>query len=148
MSALLNIAAKSAAILATGATLYDVHYLGKREASVKKESNYADDYIAQNIGANKLNYPSPKNNAIKNFFMDMKIPYQPSELWDSVTGYATGALKGVAHNAATLGFAALTFCAKGNGTKKLGMLGLGVSLAYDFIKNGTNLLERTDYLRK
>ena len=49
--ALLNVASKAAALMATGASLYDIHSLGKREANIKRESNYADDFIAQNIGA-------------------------------------------------------------------------------------------------
>ena len=64
------------------------------------------------------------------------------------TGYVTGAAKGVAHNALTLGFSALAFFAKRDGLKKVGVFGLGLSVAWDFIKNSTNLFERTDYLRK
>ena len=148
MSALLNIASKTAALLASGTSLYDIHTLGAREANIKRESNYADDFIAQSIGASKLNYPSQKHNKMKQWILEFHYPLQMSEIWNTVTGYVTGAAKGVAHNALTLGFSALAFFAKRDGLKKVGVFGLGLSVAWDFIKNSTNLFERTDYLRK
>lgn len=146
--ALLNIASKAAAVMATGASLYDIHTLAKREANIKRERNYADDFIAQQIGASKLNYPSAKHDSMKQWIMDFKYPYQLSELGDTITGYVSGALKGICHNAATLGFSTLAFFAKKPGFKKAGVIGLGLSVAWDFIRNSTNLFERTDYLRK
>lgn len=146
--ALLNVASKAAALMATGASLYDIHSLGKRKANIKRESNYADDFIAQNIGASKLNYPGAKHNAMKQWIMDFQYPLQLSEVWNTVSGYVTGAFKGVCYNAATLGFSALAFFAKKDGMKKFGVIGLGLSVAWDFIKNSTNLFEKTDYLRK
>lgn len=146
--ALLNVATKAAAIMATSVSLYDINSLGVREANIKRESNYADDFIAGEIGSSKLNYPSGKHAAFKNWSKNFKFPYQLTELWDTVSGYVIGAAKGAWYNAATLGFSALTFFAKKDGMKKFGAIGLGLSVAWDFIKNGTNLTERTDYLRK
>lgn len=145
---LLNIASKTAALLASGTSLYDIHTLGVREANIKRESNYADDFIAQNIGASKLNYPSMKHGNMKDWIMSFSYPLQISEVWNTVSGYVSGALKGIVHNAATLGFSALAFFAKKDGWKKAGVIGLGLSVAWDFIKNSTNLFERTDYLRR
>ena len=145
---ILNIASKSSALLATGASLYDAHTLGKREASIKREGNYADDFIAQQLGASKLNYPSEKHNAMKEWILNFKYPLQLSEVWDSVSGYVSGALKGVWYNIATLGFSALTLFGNKDCYKKVGIIGLGLSVAWDFIKNSTNLFERTDYLRR
>lgn len=145
---LLNVATKTAAVLATAATAYDVHTLGTRQAKIKRESNYADDFIAQQIGASKLNYPSEKHSAMKDWIMDFKYPLQISEVANTVTGYVTGAIKGIGYNFATLGFSALTFFAKSNAVKKIGLFGLGLSVAWDFIKNSTNIFERTDYLRR
>lgn len=145
--ALINIAAKAGAIMAAGASLYDVNQQGVRKANIKREKNYADDFIAQQIGASKLNYPSEKHSGMKNWIQSFKYPYQVSELWDTVSGYVQGALKGVALNAATLGFSGLAFFGK-KGLQKVGIIGLGLSVAWDFIKNSTNLFEKTDYLRK
>lgn len=145
---LLNIASKTAALLATGASLYDIHKLGVRKANIKRESNYADDFIAQNLGSSKLNYPSEKHNAMKNWIMSFQYPLQLSEVWNTISGYVSGAIDGIGHNLATLGFSALSFFAKKDGLKKVGVLGLGISVAWDFIKNSTNLFERTDYLRR
>ncbi len=145
---LLNIASKSAALLAASTSLYDAHKLGVREANIKRESNYADDFIAQNIGASKLNYPSEKHNVMKQWIMDFQYPLQLSEVWNTVSGYVTGALKGVLLNAGTLAFSALAFFAKKDGWKKAGVAGLGLSVAWDFLTNSTNLFEKTDYLRK
>ena len=147
-SMLLNVATKAAAVLATAATAYDVHTLGARQAKIKRESNYADDFIAQQVGASKLNYPSEKHSAMKDWIMDFKYPLQMSEVINTVIGYITGAAKGIGHNLATLGFSALTFFAKSDGLKKAGLFGLGLSVAWDFIKNSTNIFERTDYLRR
>ena len=148
MANVLNIASKTAALLATGASLYDVHTLGKREANIKRESNYADDFIAQQLGASKLNYPSEKHNSMKEWILNFTYPLQLSEIWDTVSGYVSGALKGVWYNIATLGFSALAFFAKKDGMRKVGIAGLGLSVAWDFIKNSTNIFERTDYLRR
>ncbi len=158
---LLNVGSKLAAGLATTVALYDVNGLGVRGANIKRESNYADDYIANTIGANQLNYPSEKNNAIKKWMHDLKFPYQISEFFDTVTGYVEGAVKGIAYNLPTLGFSTLLLLSKNDGAKnigklpikhntlkKLGVVGLGISMAYDFIVNGTNLTNKTDDLRK
>lgn len=145
---LLNVASKAAALMATGASVYDIHSIAKREANIKRESNYADDFIAQNIGASKLNYPGAKHNDIKQWIMDFQYPLQLSEVWNTVSGYTVGAIKGICYNFATLGFSALTFFAKKDGMKKFGAIGLGLSVAWDFIKNSTNLFEKTDYLRR
>ncbi len=144
----LNVASKAASALAVAATAYDVHTLGVREAKIKRESNYADDFIAQQIGASKLNYPSQKHNVMKQWILDFQYPLQISEIWDAASGYVTGALKGIGYNIATLGFSALAFFGKKGISKKAGLFGLGISLALDFIKNSTNIFERTDYLRR
>ena len=68
---------------------------------------------------------------------------------DQIERYlAGGAIKGIGYNFATLGFSALTFFAKSDTMKKAGLFGLGLSVAWDFIKNSTNIFERTDYLRR
>ena len=144
---ILNIASKSSALLATGASLYDIHKLGVREANIKREKNYADDFIAEQIGSSKLNYPSEKHNAMKKWLMNFKYPLQISEVWNTVSGYVTGAVKGIGYNLPTLGFSALAFFAKKDCTRKLGIIGLGLSVAWDFIKNSTNIFEKKDYLR-
>ena len=144
---ILNIASKTAATLATGASLYDIHKLGVREANIKREKNYADDFIADQIGSSKLNYPSEKHNAMKKWLMNFKYPLQVSEIWNTATGYLKGVAKGIGYNIATLGFSALAFFAKKDGTRKAGIIGLGLSVAWDFIKNSTNIFERKDYLK-
>ncbi len=148
MGALLNVATKAAALMATGVSLYEINSLGVRQANIKRESNYADDFIAQNIGSSKLNYPSEKHNAVKKWIRDFQYLPQPSEAWNTVSGYVQGAAQGIFYNALNLGFSALTFFAKKDGLKKAGVVGLGLSMAWDFIANGTNLFEKTDYLRK
>ena len=144
----LNFATKTASILATGTSLYDIHKLGVQSANIKRESNYADDFIAQTIGASKLNYPSEKHNKMKEWILSFKYPLQDSEVFNTVSGYIQGAIKGIGYNLGTLGFSALAFFAKKDSFKKVGIIGLGLSVAWDFIKNSTNLFEKTDYLRK
>ena len=146
----LNIAAKSAAVMAATASLYDVNANGVRVAKNKSSKNYADDFIAQQIGASKLNYPSEKAATIKNWMLDFKFPYKVSEFVDSLTGYTEGAIKAIGHNFATLGFSALAFFSgsKHPRLQKAGLFGLGISVAWDFLKNCTNAFERTDWLRK
>jgi hypothetical protein len=76
-----------------------------------------------------------------------KLGYGPKDLLHKGTGYLYGLGVGLAHNWNTLGCAALTFLAKKRPLKVAGAIGVGLSVAWNFIKNGTNLLEHKDYLR-
>lgn len=147
MANITNIASKAIAVMATGATLYEANYQGVRKANIKRQSEYADDFIANQIGASKANYPSATHSALKSWLVDFKFPYKFSEFTDTITGYVEGALKGLVRNFSTLGFSALAFFGKGK-AQKIGLIGTGLSVAWDILKNTTNVFERTDYLRK
>lgn len=155
-SSLGKIAATAAAAMAGSACLYDVHKQGVRSATLTREKNYADDFIAQEIGSSKLNYPSAKHAAIKNWMLNFKFPHKFSEIVNTVGGYFKGAVKGIANNFAPLACSALTIflgankkiASKHPNLQKYALFATGITTAWDFIKNGTNLFERTDYLKK
>ena len=69
------------------------------------------------------------------------------DLIHKASGYLQGLGVGFANNWNTLGCALITFLSKKKPMKVAGVIGLGLSIAWNYIKNGTNLLEKTDYLK-
>ena len=153
----------ASAIIAGATVAYESHRMGTRKSAETVKLQGAKDTVRDTIGTSKLNYPSPVHNEIKKKIFNFKTPNSLKNLTHGITGYFDGFVNGVAHNIPTIGFAALTLACKTklkdvivNGVTKqkvnhaslktLGIVGLGVSIAWDFLKNGTSVFEQRNYL--
>lgn len=136
-----------AAGLATASVVYDAHKIGKNYSNANLIRGGGDDLVADLMGAQRLNYPSEKYNKIKQETFKYKLGYGVKDVFHKGSGYLQGVGIGLAHNWNTLGCALITFLAKKKPLKVAGAIGVGLSVAWNFIKNGTNFLEHKDYLR-
>ena len=153
----------ASAIIALGTVAYEAHNMGARKSSQNIKLGGAKDTIRDTIGASKLNYPSPLYNEVKKGIFNIKTPNPAKDAINGTTGYFNGFMSGVSHNIPTIGFAALTLACKTkmkdvivNGVTKqkinpaslktIGVIGLGLSIVWNFLKYGTTMLDRKDYL--
>lgn len=148
---LYKVIANTSAILASTAIALEANKMGVSKAIENSKNEGAKDTTRDLIGASKLNYPSPLYNEVKKGIFKFKNPNPVSDVYHGVCGYFKGFGNGLVHNIPTIGFAALTLCARGKGKasnafRTIGVIGLGASVIWNFIKNGTNLFEKKDYL--
>lgn len=161
----------TSAIIALGTVAYEAHKMGARKSSQNMKLGGAKDTIRDTIGASKLNYPSPLYGEVKKGIFGMKTPNPAKDAVHGASGYFNGFMSGVGYNIPTIGFAALTLACKtkmkdvpvtkivkGVSTtvmkqkinlaslKTVGVIGLGLSVVWNFLKHGTNLLEQRNYL--
>lgn len=155
MRTLHRVLANTSALLAAGAVALEANKMGTRKAAENVKTGGAKDSVRDVIGASKLNYPSPMYNEVKKGIFNFKTPNTPMNVAHGVSGYVKGFVNGVSHHLATVGFAALTLIAKGAPDKKvssafktIGVIGMGASVVWNFIKNGTNVFEKKNYLDK
>jgi len=153
----------TAAIIALGTVAYEAHKMGARKSSENVKLGGAKDTVRDTIGASKLNYPSPVYNEVKKGIFNLKTPNPARDAVHGVSGYFNGFMSGATHHIPTLGFAALTLASKTkmknvvkNGVTKqkinlasmkvVGIVGLGLSILWNFLKHGSTIFERKDYL--
>lgn len=136
-----------AAGLATTSVLYEAHQIGKNYANANLIKGAGNDLVSDVMGYQRLNYPSEKYNKVKTETFKFKMGLGYKDIFHKGSGYLQGVGVGLAHNWNTLGCALVTFLAKRKPLKIAGAIGVGLSIAWNFIKNGTNLLEKTDYLK-
>ena len=65
-----------------------------------------------------------------------------------VTGFFKGVFDGMKDNLITAGFSIITLLSKNKTVKTIGVAGLGISTAWDFLKNGTNLFTDKSLIEK
>lgn len=141
-----KIVANTSAILATAALALESNQMGVRKAVENSKNQGAKDSIRDVIGTSKLNYSSPLYNESKQEIFKLKTPNMFKDIYHGIAGYIKGFANGIAHNWTTAGFAALTLISKKPKMKAFGAIGLGVSVAWNFIKNGTSIFEKRSYL--
>ncbi len=158
-----KILTNTSAIIAAATVAYEAHTMGTRKSAENVKLGGAKDTIRDTIGTSKLNYPSPIYNETKKGIFKIKTPNPFKDIIHGTGGYLDGFMEGLTRNIPTLGFAALTLAAKTkmkdvvvNGVTKqkvnhaslktVGVVGLGLSVLWNFLKYGTSIFERKDYL--
>jgi len=161
----------TAALAALGTVAYEAHKMGARKSSENVKLGGAKDTIRDTIGTSKLNYPSPVYNEVKKGIFNLKTPNPAMDAVHGTSGYFNGFMNGLGHNIPTVGFAALTLACKTKmktvpvekmvkgvlttvnkqkvnlaSLKTIGVAGLGLSIVWNYLKHGTSILERRDYL--
>lgn len=143
-----NIGATAASILGLGSVTLEAHSRGKLEAKKGQGKASSNKYVRDAIGASKLNSPSEKHAAIKDFIANGDITDKFHEIGGTIGGYFSGIGKTLWNNIFTTAFALMTLTVKSKMAKTIGLIGMGLSILFDTIVNGTSLFERKDYLDK
>ncbi len=157
---LYKVVTNASALIAATTVAYEAHKMGGRKSIEQAKLGGAKDTIKETIGISKLNYPSPLYNETKKgiFKGTMMNPFM--DVFHSASGYIQGFSNGIVQNIATIGFAALTLASKSEIVKKvggsdvikksplkmIGAIGMGASILWNFLQNGTTLFEKKDYL--
>lgn len=146
-----KIFANTSAILATAAIALEANTMGMKKSVKNAKLEGAKDTIQDTIGLSKMNYPSPMYNETKKGIFKFKTPNPVMDAVHTVSGYIKGFLNGVSHHLPTLGFAALTLATRGTNKaakviRSIGVIGVGITAAIDFIRNGTSIFENKKYL--
>ncbi|MCD8025185.1 MAG: hypothetical protein LUE64_06585 [Candidatus Gastranaerophilales bacterium] len=141
-----NVVANTAAIASIISIGLEAGQMGARTASKSAKTAGAVKDIRDYTADSKLNKSSEKYNAMKEFTREHDFTYGLYKAGGAVTGFAKGVSKGLKGNIPTLGFSALTLLSKNKTIKTASIVGMGVSLAWDFIRNGTSLFRKKDQI--
>ena len=142
----LDVATKGAGVFALLSVLNESNKIGVAKASEKSQVWEADKAISLGIGAGKLNYESEKYSKIKEDTYKY-YPYGIGKAFHGLKGYFEGFYEGTVNNVLTIGFSVLALLSKHKPVKIASLVGLLGSIGYYFVKNGTNLFEKTDQLK-
>ena len=152
--------ANSVAILSLASSAIEAGKKGFKKADSCAKTSVAVKDIQDYTGDSLLNKPSEKYNAMKEIVRNNDVSSGWQAIKGGVLGFVKGAFNVVKDNIVSVGFAILTLAANGKnpdtgkitklskGIKTVGVIGCGASMAWDFIKNGTNLFTKKDVIEK
>lgn len=143
-----NFIANTAAILAIGSNAIEAGEVGARRASKGAQTAVAVKDIKDYTGDSLLNKSSEKHNAMKEMVRKSDFLTGFHKIGGGITGFASGIVEGMKGNWLSTGFAALTLAIRNRTAKTIGVVGTGVSMLWDFLKNGTNLFTKRNLIEK
>ena len=144
----MTIISKTAGVLSLASCIHDIHktaLISSRNAYAKASS---DAVITSSLGNQKADKVSYKDAQRKNWLAQNNFSAPYKEFFARVGGYVVGAAKASVRYVPNFALAAVALCTKKyKGIAKDAAVGLGVIELLDFIKNATNVNQRTDYLK-
>lgn len=143
-----NFVANAAAIASLTGVTVEAAGRGKKVGSQSADRAVAINDIKNLTGDSFLNSPSEKHNAMKKWVRGLDITTPFIKAGGAVSGFFKGAGETIKRNLPTVGFSALTLISRNRTIKTIGIVGTVVSMAYDFIKNGTNLFTNRNLIEK
>ena len=148
----MTILSKTAGAVSLVSCLHDIH----KTAMIGANNGYAkasgDAMVSNSVGNQKINHLSYKDAQRKNWIAKKDFMVGTREIYGRVKGYIKGALSASVRYIPNFILSAIAICCKGNTPegKRVGniaALGLGIVEGIDFIRNSTNIGQRTDYLK-
>jgi len=139
---------KPAGALSLISCFHDIH----KTAMVSSNNAYAqassDAMISNSIGNQKADKLSFKDTQRKNWLAKNNFFASFKEGFARVSGYVKGAFSASVRYIPNFILSAIAIgCKKSKGVANAAAVGLGVIEVFDFIKNSTNINQRTDYLK-
>ncbi len=138
----------SMAILSLTSSAIEAGQRGFKKASSSARTELASKDIKDINADLMLNKPSEKHNAMKEYVRQGDFTSGFYKAKGALSGFFKGTYEGMKGNFLSAGFAILTLASKNKTIKTIGAIGCGLSGAWDFIKNGTNLLSGEDTIEK
>ena len=164
----MTLISKTAGGLSLISCIHDIHKTAMINSNNKYAKVSSEATIATSIGNQKINKVSYKDAQRKNWLAQSQFGLQAREISARVTGYISGAVKAGARYIPNFALATVAILSGKKikdadkataGLKKCwqniissqklangAAIGLGIIEAWDFIKNSTNIAQRTDYL--
>lgn len=143
----IKIASKAVGALGLAVVVLDSNAMGVRKADTAAKNAVAKHSLRQQVGMSKMDYPSPFYNALRNE-TKKAFPQTFISVIGGIGGYFKGLYTGVSNNLPIVAFSALALIKGNEITRKVGMIGVGVSALWSYLKNGTALFENKKYLDK
>lgn len=144
----MTIISKTAGVLSLASCIHDIHktaLISSRNAYAKAAS---DAVITSSLGNQKADKVSYKDAQRKNWLAQNNFTAPYKEFFARVGGYIMGAAKASVRYIPNFALAAVALCTKKyKGIANAAAVGLGLIEGIDFIKNSTNINQRTDYLK-
>ena len=144
----MTLISKTAGVLSLASCIHDIHktaLISSRNAYAKAAS---DAVITTSLGNQKANKVSYKDAQRKNWLAQNNFFASSKEFFARVGGYVVGAAKASVRYIPNFVLATVALCTKKyKGIANAAAVGLGVIEGLDFIKNATNINQRTDYLK-
>lgn len=140
--------ANTAAFLSITSSAIEAGKKGLNDASKCAQTAVAIGDVKDITNDSYLNKPSEKHNAMKEFVRKHDLLSGTRRAQGAMYGFVTGIAKGIKGNLLSIGFSTMTLASKNKKVKTAGVIGTGISLVWDFIKNGTNLLIKRDVIEK
>ena len=143
----MTIVSKGAAGLSLFSCFRDIH----KTALIHSKNAYAqtmgDTFVADSVGGQKTNYVSHRGTERKNWFVRSNFFNSSKETFAKIGGYVSGFAQGLARYLPNITLSSVAMCAKNKYIANIAAVLLGGVELFGFIKNSTNLTERTDYLK-
>ena len=145
----MTLISKTAGVLSLASCIHDIHktaLISSRNAYAKASS---DAVITSSLGNQKADKVSYKDAQRKNWLAQNNFSAPYKEFFARVGGYIVGAAKASVRYIPNFALAAVALFTKKDykGIANAAAVGLGVIELFDFIKNATNINQRTDYLK-
>ena len=144
----MTIISKTAGAVSLVSCVHDIH----KTALINSNNEYAkaasNAMISTSIGNQKADKISYKDTQRKNWLAQNNFTAPFKETYARIKGYIVGVVKGSVRYIPNFVLAAIAIgCKKSKGVANAAAVGLGVIEGLDFIKNSTNINQRTDYLK-
>lgn len=143
-----NKVVNTAAVLSLASSVIEIGAKGAKKAHANAKTELAIKDIRDLTGDSKLHRSSGKYKAMKEMVRSGDATSSLYEAKGAITGFCKGAFDGIMNNALSMPFALIALISKGKTGKTVGIIGCGLSMAWDFIKNGTNLFIDKDTIEK
>ncbi|MBQ8635504.1 hypothetical protein IJX73_01900 [bacterium] len=139
---------KTAGAVSLVSCFHDIH----KTAMISSNNAYAkcasNNMISTSIGNQKADKVSYKDAQRKNWLAQSNFLAPVKETYSRVSGYVSGALKASVRYIPNFILSAIAIgCKKSKSVANVAAIGLGAVELLDFIKNSTNINQRTDYLK-
>lgn len=143
-----NVLANIASVATIASVAIDAGQRGFKNGSKSAQNAVAIKDIKDYTGDSVLNKPSEKHNSMKAMVRESDFFTGFYKAGGAVSGFIKGAGESLKGTLPMLGFSALTLASKNKTAKTVGLVGMGVSHVWDFLKNGTNLFTKKDIIEK
>ena len=138
MKTLTKIACRTIGTVGLGLALYDASRVASRISRNTSELTQANYLEKSYFNSRTIDNDSYVSNSLREKAFDLNSKNPIPSLWGRVKGYVNGGVNSLGNNLVLVSCSSLALLGKGWGAK-LGSVGVALTLAYDFLRNGFGL---------
>lgn len=142
----MTVISKGAGVLSLISCITDMHKSGVIQANNTGAKEGADSFLRQSISAQKTNYVSAKDAKRKEWVRQNSVLPSVNDTLGRIKGYFRGFVAAGARYLPNIGLSTIALASKNKTIAGMSTVALALVHTWDFIKNSTKILEKTDYL--